>query len=477
MGRANPNQPTIDTSTGDGEYHWRSKNFSLQVNCNFATLGSLPNPRVVKGSDAGGRTDSYKSIGQFNGADVFKIEPLNSHWGAQHHSNGRTADGARDRAWYNKVYNDVVKVEGGNLTIGGKVIGSRHPEYSNDYASADANKNFCSGWLDSLWDPPDNVSIPSPAPPNLTIEKDSFTEICVSFEDMRSEGHRLSLWLMPATINNNPGTTALFQDPGEYQNTAYNDTDPFNGVEIDIFEHEYSASVRDLLLMKAILSAKDLNFRFTNNAYGQLSDSQNGVSSSGGDNTNVEYQHVNEGFHRIGFLWSGFEMIWFLNGRPVVKDVGQGAGDPSRNPQNARQYLLLTREYGNVLAGPPLTNTTLLNQNAAFNNDKVKIKYVKVWKVLGRSTARALPKVRQPEQLHGWPSGSSSIQLRWGKSIGAVKYKVYRNNTYISTVSGSTTYLDTGRSAGRTYSYEVEGISSNDSIVSTRSHIAYVRAG
>lgn len=68
-----------------------------------------------------------------------------------------------------------------------------------------------------------------------------------------------------------------------------------------------------------------------------------------------------------------------------------------------------------------------------------------------------------PTGLSSQNLGDGSVQISWNASSGTVDgYNVYRDNSYITTVRGSTNFTDNGVSAGRSYFYEIVAFSDNN---------------
>ena len=63
-----------------------------------------------------------------------------------------------------------------------------------------------------------------------------------------------------------------------------------------------------------------------------------------------------------------------------------------------------------------------------------------------------------PQNLSASSQSDSQISLSWSPVDTAIKYNVYRNDQYIDTVTGATTYTDSGLAAGTTYSYYATAI-------------------
>lgn len=72
------------------------------------------------------------------------------------------------------------------------------------------------------------------------------------------------------------------------------------------------------------------------------------------------------------------------------------------------------------------------------------------------------PSVPAPTGLTSPSQTSSSVSLAWTASAGASTYEVYRNGTLVGT-SATTSYNDTGLTAGTSYTYTVVAVSSNGS--------------
>ncbi len=71
-----------------------------------------------------------------------------------------------------------------------------------------------------------------------------------------------------------------------------------------------------------------------------------------------------------------------------------------------------------------------------------------------------------PTQLVATVTGTTTLSLTWTASSGATGYQVYRNGTLIGSPA-SAAWLDTGLSAGTTYSYSVAATSSGGSSTQT----------
>jgi len=169
-----------------------------------------------------------------------------------------------------------------------------------------------------------------------------------------------------------------------------------------------------------------------------------------GDLNDITYNDVNRGWVRIGFLWDDSEMIWLINGNPVVKDN-------LLMPNEARMYMLLTREISDVISGGTVDPTSAENRQL-LANDRVKIRYIRVWEVNYQNPPRTMDNnPRQPGQVRGFPLSNTTVRLKWNASENAEKYNLYRDDAYITTVFG-TQFDDSNLSPDTAYRYEVEAL-------------------
>lgn len=70
-----------------------------------------------------------------------------------------------------------------------------------------------------------------------------------------------------------------------------------------------------------------------------------------------------------------------------------------------------------------------------------------------------VPGIQAPTGLTSPSQTSTSISLAWAASAGASSYEIYRNGTVVGT-STTTSYNDTGLTAGTSYTYTVAAVSS-----------------
>ncbi|WDQ14731.1 glycoside hydrolase family 16 protein [Rhodopirellula sp. P2] len=224
---------------------------------------------------------------------------------------------------------------------------------------------------DQFWGQPGKTDTASP---NVTFEPGTFFEIEVNFEGMEALAHRHSFWLMPASE----------------QSGAYDD-DPSNGLEIDIYEHEMvvekdspeAESRNNILLMKCIGGKTNPPSTF------------NELREDG--KTSIDVPGINQGWHKIGLLWTEQALIWFVDGQAVVRDsklvptvpmylivsreANTGAGQSSDH-QNLRaegeQIPVDAGLYGRNVATPQ--NRDLIKQG----RDEVRVRSVRAWTIQPR---------------------------------------------------------------------------------------------
>ncbi|MGB7327926.1 MAG: glycoside hydrolase family 16 protein, partial [Rubripirellula sp.] len=110
------------------------------------------------------------------------------------------------------------------------------------------------------------------------------------------------------------------------------DSDPANGLEIDIYEHELAADrssndpkdvrANEILLMKCIGGATN------------PPSTKNELRDDG--ETAIHIPSINEGWHKIGLLWTPEKLIWFVDGVAKVQDT--------RLVPEVDMFLILSRE-------------------------------------------------------------------------------------------------------------------------------------
>jgi hypothetical protein len=343
----------------------------------------------------------------------WRVEDMGASNNAAQH---RDAEGRRHAAWYDRHHDQTMVLKDGYLVQRGFVADSDLSGFSSrDSGSAprnweyidpdprDAAKgavNFAdfelhTSWLDTFalkyssatgglvpvestdeLVPPDQYhgqdGKTDTLSPNLTFPPGTFFEIEVNFDGMKALAHRHSFWLMPAVAG-----------PVAY------DSDPANGVEIDIYEHEMavensdpSSALNDILLMKCI--GGNTTPSSTENEL--LSDKQ----------TAIPVSNINVGWHKIGLLWTQSELIWFVDGVEKVRDsklvptvnmfiiVSREANTGARDPNGAGPTDL--KALGeNIPLDPGLFGrnvATPANRNAIkAGEDDVKVRYVRAWSI------------------------------------------------------------------------------------------------
>ncbi|TWU47473.1 hypothetical protein Poly51_52730 [Rubripirellula tenax] len=330
----------------------------------------------------------------------------------------RQAEGRRHAAWYDSYPTETASLEDGVLVQRGFVADADLDDFTSRDAGA-AARNFAytdpdprdarlgevnfadfeihTSWFDTFavksvdgkqvpvertdellpkggyWGQPGKTDTLSP---NISFEPGTFFEIEVNFEGMEALSHRHSFWLMPA----------------KEQGLAYDD-DHRNGLEIDIYEHEMVVAPdqvpdsgdnpNEVMLMKCI-GGKTTPPSTVNEL---RSDGKTSIHSPG----------INQGWHKVGLLWTNEILIWFIDGQAVVRD--------RKLVPQVPMYLILSREantgaglssdgqnlkadgdripvdaglYGRNVATP--ANRDLIKQG----RDDVKVRSVRAWKLTPR---------------------------------------------------------------------------------------------
>jgi len=345
-------------------------------------------------------------------ATLWRREDMGSSNNAGQH---RQAEGRRHAAWYDRYHDKTGFVRDGLLIQRGFVADQDLDGFvSRDAGSSPRNHSYVdpdprdqkegpvnfadfelhTSWFDTFafkavdgvqvpvladdklvaskdfWGQPGKTDTPSP---NIAFAPGTYFEIEVNFEGMTALAHRHSFWLMPA----------------REQGLAYDD-DPANGLEIDIYEHELATdravaatgerNQNEILLMKCIGSKTTPK------------STQNELRADG--KTAIRVPGINEGWHRIGLLWTKESLTWFVDGAAKVKD--------SVLVPTVDMYLIVSREAntGANSSGMPQElqadgdkipfDAGLFGRNVATpanrelikaGKDEVKVRYVRAWKV------------------------------------------------------------------------------------------------
>lgn len=404
-------------------------NFDEVLNVDFNSLSEIA-------------ADRYHSIGEFDSNDVFRQHDFRDNLHTAVNSSNDSSvqtEVVREWAFYDKQPEVVTKLEsegGIQHLVQAGVTGNYGTTYTNRATS----------WLDTLgfihdvdngWAKSIDASMP-----NVTFGKNTYFEFDVSFDEQKTPGFRHSAWLMPATVATAGQPPVLFNDTGEYAGDNAYIGNAADGVEIDIYEHERghtgsNADFNDTFLMKAIGVGN------TNNEY---------VTTFEGGGTAVVEPGMNSGFKKIGFLWHETEMIWFLDGKPVVKDI-------DNMPNDVRMYMLLTREATPELFGEDPREPT---HTAAFNTDKVKIRSVKVWSVSTSGSSSNAGPLNFRAQRYDATQG----EVFWDKPGAGYPVLVYRNGEiqYPSPNNGTSNYYS-DLASGVEYEFVLRIANSNQDII------------
>jgi len=495
-----PIKPSLVSGEGPEENAASALQYELKLS---AEMKDLNNFSATKESSIG-RFKQYDTTGSETGqsVDIFTVAGLdNNRYGELHHSNeavwnpGKLA--IRHAGWYDKKLASCVKLAEKNgrksLRLCGDVIDDSDPEFKLDTVHREVKDpitnqkikfkkfNICVPWLTTFGASYDNgldMFIPDISKPNITIEKNCFIEIKANFGGYKAEAFRTSLWLLPATKNNNVGTTVLFDDseplrPDGTQNFVKNSyhasVNPMDGVEIDVFEFEKSnkPGQENWILMKTLGDLGDQNL-WTHNTL---------MSGPGVNGADAIVPNIDSGWHTIGLLWLEDRLVWFVDGKAYVKDE-------VNRPNNVRMQIILSREInaGNQggADGDPRDTGLFGNSGARKENrdkipdDHVDIEYIRVWQArpgpipTPQPTPELPPKdpnYQVPPNTGNHPEisvgglvtrryGQDNGELFWERRIGPNRYKVYQNGIAL-TETMAVSLTTNGLTPSNTYHYEV----------------------
>jgi len=227
--------------------------------------------------------------------------------------------GKRWSGWYNQLNDQNAYRDDGILVLKGTDSGEPDPTRPTDYmdngvATMYGSSKLYTAWLDTFSRVYDNTvmgHIVDPASPGKAF-KYGYIEARVSFERIKTPGFRLSIWLLPATADE--AGQQLVVD------RAY-DADGNNGVEIDIFEYEWTNQANASRIQMALIGGAAGNEHFNVHT----TDLTPSVD-------------VSEGFHTIGLLWLEDTLDWYLNGTRVF-----AVTDPDLIP-DVFSYPIISRE-------------------------------------------------------------------------------------------------------------------------------------
>lgn len=357
-------------------------NHSTEMRWDDIVVGDVASPRegdpVIASGEAARLRYSRVFSDEFDGATVsasnWKFidmsDGLHRAGNAGIDADGRLTDnsvsGKRWSAWYNAHQDTVTRIEDGHLVMGGLFTDEPDPTrvaYNDNGLETrfDDHKmytSFLSTW-DRVWSNEVGGHITDPDGPDRTWGPGHFFEMKVSFEEMNTQGFRLSWYLLPA-----------------YENaSASYDESVTNGIENDLFEYDPSPGGENVLQIKVI----------SGDAAGNTPGGS--VDLSGFD------IDIARGFHTIGLLWTTDEFAWFVDGQRVLRDT-------ERVPQ-VPHYMVISREMnsgaklrdireGDLVANPPyvpedvgIWATNVWRDRANINSDVGRIDYVRVWSVDG----------------------------------------------------------------------------------------------
>lgn len=269
-----------------------------------------------------------------------------------------SVQGKRWTAWYDNFQTSNAFRENGNLILRGtRQIASdptRRPYNDSGQTVRFDQERLYAPWVSTWsrrWVGPGDRHVVDPNSPGKAFLYGYF-ETRINFSQVRTPGFRVSFWLMPASRD------ASGQD--SVAHLAY-DGDGSNGVELDVFEYEYSERNQEGQLIAAVLGGG------AGNSVTDVESSQLGFD-------------LDNGFHTLGLLWLPDRLVWNIDG-VVVKEVT----DPSLIP-DVFSYMILSREMnsgvkgsldgitpGDVVAQPPFRprDPGLFAENIWFYRDRL----------------------------------------------------------------------------------------------------------
>ncbi len=281
--------------------------------------------------------------------------------------------GKRWSAWYNDFNNANAYRSEGKLVMGGYLTARTDPtrpiNYIDDGVEIRYGDNrLYSSWIDTWsrkWVGPGDKHVVDPASPGIAF-KYGYFETSVNFSQMTTPGFRLSMWLMPASID--------AQGQQLVTDKAY-DADGNNGVEIDLFEYEWTGTEQENRIIMAL--------------HGGAAGSATTVFNAGNHNISLH-----EGWHKIGLLWQQDKLQWY------VDDVLAHTVTEAYLIPDVYSYLIVSREMnsgvktpgidqiyaGDVESEPPyiprdpgLYAENIWKYKDRITTDQGLIDYIKVW--------------------------------------------------------------------------------------------------
>lgn len=273
-----------------------------------------------------------------------------------------SAAGKRWAGWYDAFRDELAYVENGSLILKGRCVEDSDPTRHN-YSRAGvpqpyADNRLYTSWIQS-WGRKyvhGQGVVTDPDSPNIQFNPGVRIEIGVNFDQMCVPGHRVSCWVMPSE---------------EGASKAY-DSDPRNGIEIDLFEYDPARPYH--LLMKCV--------------GGSAGDTPNGLVDLRGYDIDLT-----QGDHEIALEWTLEGLIWFVDGVEVQRDMQRAPYVPG--------YIVLSREMNSgvkpvgqgieghdafevkpyIPADPGLFGVSVLDNAHLLYKDIAKINHVRVHRI------------------------------------------------------------------------------------------------
>ncbi len=270
--------------------------------------------------------------------------------------------GKRWSGWYDGPL--LSEWDGSYLSLGG--LRTMEVDLTRPGAGKWYNNKLYTTWLSTLQrqvDPNGNGIYGSRKQGSQTFKPNMYLKSQVSFEQMQTPGFRLSMWLMPVEKN----TSADMQAS---PSIAY-DGNPKNGFEMDIFEFEPVAVLRDPTNDSVDkVCGNAIEFSWINAFYDGKGKAPAGIDGKNNfegaeegycssfdcsdtfanpipspDGKGLLRRDINLGSHLIEFLWTDSAIVWAFNGE-IVLEITNVDQMPDVNREH---YLIVSREMTNGL--------------------------------------------------------------------------------------------------------------------------------
>jgi chitodextrinase len=174
--------------------------------------------------------------------------------------------------------------------------------------------------------------------------------------------------------------------------------------------------------------------------------------------TNNIFYQVGNGMTQVAGAGVSYKNNLWYGGNP--EPLANGAGDLYGDPQFVKAGGTTPADYKLRAISPAVhtgasTGAPKTDYFGAIRTESFDMGAHELSAELGSSAPVAAPPAA-PTNVRALATNSTTISLTWTASIteGVTSYKVYRDNAFIATVTGSA-YTDAGRTAATAYRYEV----------------------